>query len=342
MKGLKKEHTYNSLYTCDPAGLDFIIDDLLAPGVYILAGSPKVGKTWMALDIAVSVTEGSSFLGRKSTKGSVLYLSYDDSEGRISRRLKRMDRGDNKDIIFDFESKTVDSGLQDYIISKKDCMQDLKLVIIDVLHMIRDDKGSSYSKDYEVVSKLKSLAEDLHICILLITHLTKESNENDPFKSICGSVGMTGCADGYMVITPIKDSEICKLDACGNDIGRLSEKVIFNDINMQWELYSFCMGKEGTNKELFLRALYVYLTTEKSEFTGTIEDLIQALGSLTDEDFVPAVVGKYLSQSASELQKYGIGIKVKRTATARLYTIIYDAEMDGFAKANTTKIIKID
>lgn len=35
--------------------LPFIIDSLLSPGLHILAGSPKVGKSWLALWLSVSI-----------------------------------------------------------------------------------------------------------------------------------------------------------------------------------------------------------------------------------------------------------------------------------------------
>ena len=35
---------------------NFVVDSLLAQGLHILAGSPKVGKSWLALWLAVTVT----------------------------------------------------------------------------------------------------------------------------------------------------------------------------------------------------------------------------------------------------------------------------------------------
>ena len=35
--------------------LNFVVDTLLSQGLHILAGSPKVGKSWLALWLAVTV-----------------------------------------------------------------------------------------------------------------------------------------------------------------------------------------------------------------------------------------------------------------------------------------------
>mgnify|MGYP000541952022 FL=1 len=37
--------------------IEFVIDGLLAQGLYILAGAPKVGKSWLALDMCLSIAK---------------------------------------------------------------------------------------------------------------------------------------------------------------------------------------------------------------------------------------------------------------------------------------------
>ena len=38
--------------------VEFVVDGLLAQGLYILAGAPKVGKSWLALDLCLSIAKG--------------------------------------------------------------------------------------------------------------------------------------------------------------------------------------------------------------------------------------------------------------------------------------------
>lgn len=35
--------------------IEFVIDNLIGQGLYILAGAPKVGKSWLSLDICLSI-----------------------------------------------------------------------------------------------------------------------------------------------------------------------------------------------------------------------------------------------------------------------------------------------
>ncbi len=54
----------------------------------LLAGPPKIGKSWLALNIAISVATGTKAFGHFETvKGMVLYLAYEDSERRLNQRL---------------------------------------------------------------------------------------------------------------------------------------------------------------------------------------------------------------------------------------------------------------
>ena len=42
---------------------DFVVSGLLSKGLHILAGSPKVGKSWLALWLAVTVAKGEPVWG---------------------------------------------------------------------------------------------------------------------------------------------------------------------------------------------------------------------------------------------------------------------------------------
>lgn len=68
----------------------FIIDTLLDPGVYILAGAPKLGKSFLSLQIACHVSTGDELWDCKVRQGTVYYLALEDTDERLQRRLYRM------------------------------------------------------------------------------------------------------------------------------------------------------------------------------------------------------------------------------------------------------------
>ena len=55
--------SYNDLLDTPYVGKQAIIDDLLYTGVYILAGAPKIGKSFLVAQIAYDVSTGQSLWG---------------------------------------------------------------------------------------------------------------------------------------------------------------------------------------------------------------------------------------------------------------------------------------
>lgn len=77
---------YDTSYT--PA--TSLIDNFLYSGVYILAGPPKTGKSFLMAQLAYHVAAGMEFFNHKVTPASVLYLSLEDDLVRLQKRFSRM------------------------------------------------------------------------------------------------------------------------------------------------------------------------------------------------------------------------------------------------------------
>lgn len=52
--------------------MNFVVDTLISQGLHILAGSPKVGKSWLALWLALTVAKGEPVWGMPVKQGSTL------------------------------------------------------------------------------------------------------------------------------------------------------------------------------------------------------------------------------------------------------------------------------
>ena len=64
----------------------FIVDRLLPIGLNLLCGSSKIGKSWLALYLAISVAKDNTFLGFNTNKSSVLYYALEDTKNRLYER----------------------------------------------------------------------------------------------------------------------------------------------------------------------------------------------------------------------------------------------------------------
>ena len=65
----------------------FLVDELIPEGLHILAGAPKIGKSWLALWLCLCVSQGQALWNFATTQGEALYLSLEDSFQRIQTRL---------------------------------------------------------------------------------------------------------------------------------------------------------------------------------------------------------------------------------------------------------------
>ncbi len=70
--------------------IGFAVDGLLAQGLYILAGSPKAGKSWLALQLCLAVAKGEKLLECETSSGTALYFCLEDGYERIQKRRTRI------------------------------------------------------------------------------------------------------------------------------------------------------------------------------------------------------------------------------------------------------------
>lgn len=85
-----KTYTLQELYAHPMEPISWLAEGLLAPGLYFLGGSPKVGKSWLALQLCLAVCRGEPFLGFRTRKSEVLYLALEDGPRRLHTRALRL------------------------------------------------------------------------------------------------------------------------------------------------------------------------------------------------------------------------------------------------------------
>ncbi|MDC7338944.1 AAA family ATPase [Streptomyces lydicus] len=67
------------------------VPGILAEGVNLLAGPPKVGKSWLSLGLALAVAAGGyAFDSVPVDGGPVLYLALEDTPRRLQTRMGKM------------------------------------------------------------------------------------------------------------------------------------------------------------------------------------------------------------------------------------------------------------
>ena len=119
--------------------INWVVPGILPEGLTILAGKPKLGKSWLALDMALSVAGGGSVLGRECEPGPALYLALEDNQRRLQRRLTLIEPHLSwpADLELHTQWPRLDAGgltsISDWIKTRDGA----KLVIIDTLAVVR-------------------------------------------------------------------------------------------------------------------------------------------------------------------------------------------------------------
>ena len=134
LKTVSMTDLYNQVYTSRPP----IIGGLLCPGTYILAGAPKLGKSFLMAQLAYHVSTGTDMWGFPVQRGSVLYLALEDDYGRLQKRLYKMFGVETaKNLYFGIEAPSLGNGLIDLLGSFVDEHPDTRLIIVDTLQKVR-------------------------------------------------------------------------------------------------------------------------------------------------------------------------------------------------------------
>ena len=58
---------------------EFVVRGLLPKGLSILGGAPKIGKSWLMLELALRVAKGEPMWGMETKQGTVLYYCLENT-----------------------------------------------------------------------------------------------------------------------------------------------------------------------------------------------------------------------------------------------------------------------
>lgn len=285
------------------APINYVVAGLIPDGLSMLVGRPKIGKSWLALEVAVAVAsiDGTCLGGRKVVHGDVLYCACEDSERRLQARITklvgalkspwpkslylstgwpRLDKGGDKDIAEWIKSVT-----------------NPRLVILDTLASVKPQRTNhGYHEDYAALEKLHRLANDIGIAVLILHHQRKSEAE-DPLDTISGTLGLAGCVDTPIILQGT--SQGMTLYVRGRDIEEAEHAIAFDKQTCRWVIKGDAaeVHRSDTRKKI--------LDVLRSVKPNTMGPSEVAAAAGLKEDVVKSQLGKMFAQS--EVLKSGRG-----------------------------------
>ena len=305
---------------------DFIVAEFLPEGLTLLCGPSKIGKSWFVLQLCLCVSLGVRFMGFNTTKCDVLYLALEDTFQRVKDRIARLTDETPTNLRFAVQAGTLGGTLEEQLTLHKEKYPETKLVIIDTLQKVRgapDTKHntSAYSKDYSDVCALKKLADELSIAIVLVHHLRKAQDKDDPFNEISGSTGLMGAADTALLLKKFdRGSNYAEFLWTGRDVKDGGLFLTFEDCT--WTMIKGDVIRDTTCYRRLSPIVYkaCEYIKENGHFKGTASELLTLLGA---DNVKPNVLTRNLSTEAYDyLKEVGILYTSGRTGSGRWIELI--------------------
>lgn len=330
MEDLKIINADNLLYTSLDE-TEFIIEEILPVGLHIFCGAPKVGKSWLMLDICVKVSKGEELWNLKTNKCDVLYLALEDTYQRLQKRLFKLTDEVGSNFHITIESNKITNGLVIQLEQALKQYSNIKLVVIDTLQKIRKQSNDiNYSADYGEISLLKAFADKNKIAIILVHHLRKQ-DDSDVFNKISGTTGIMGSSDTTFILEKkSRDDSVATLFVTGRDVEYQTFTLRFEEC--RWNLIerSFQKELEMKNAPEIIYKVISFINNNDGKWQGSATELLNAL---EEKDITPQYLTKVLNEySKTILLDNQISFTTSRTSSSRLVTLekdIVEASEEG-------------
>ena len=305
---------FQTSYTSRPP----IIEGLLYAGAYILAGAPKIGKSFMVAQIAYHVSTGQDLWEYKVHQGTVLYLALEDDFQRIQSRMFMMyGVEDTPNLHFATTAGKIGNGLDEQLENFIREHSDTNLIIIDTMQKIREVGGEAYSyaSDYEIIGKIKQFADQHGICVLTVHH-TRKQQADDSFETISGTTGLLGCADGSLLMQKKKRTG---LDATVKVVGRdQQDQILYLKKDPQTQIWNLERLENELQKEPPNPVLETVAKMVTEVWCGSPTELV----SFLQIDMQPNTLTKHLNVNSGRLLlEHNIQYENTRTHAGRKITL---------------------
>lgn len=217
------------------------VPGIVAQGLTLFAGAPKLGKSWLAMGLAVSVASGGRALGKIAVdQGDVLYLALEDNGRRLQKRLGSILGEAPAPARLDLATVCAPMPLgAERIDSWFGRHPDARLAIVDVFTKVRSrsitDRTNRYDADYIAMTELKNIADERDVAIVVLHH-TRKAASDDFLDAVSGTHGLAGAADAVMVLSRSRGSANAVMKITGRDVEETDYALDFDAHTGTWSL----------------------------------------------------------------------------------------------------------
>lgn len=190
------------------AARDWLIEGLWADeAVGCVGGSPKAGKTWLALEMALAVASGKPCLGRFAVHrpGPVLLFCAEDGPRAVQQRVAGLARA--RGIDFDrlavgwigASSLHLDQPHDQRRLAMTVAQMKPRMLLLDPLVRLHRGDENSAADISDLLGFLRGLQRDHHTAVVLVHHVRK-SGASEPGQALRGSGDLHAWGDSNLYL----------------------------------------------------------------------------------------------------------------------------------------------
>ncbi|MFY9855044.1 MAG: AAA family ATPase [Terracidiphilus sp.] len=178
--------------------VDWLVDGMLVRGTVSCAvAKPKVGKGTTARNLCFDVATGAEFLGRKTKKGSCIYLALEERSEEVTADFRAMGADGTEPILIHADT-TPETAIPLLVVLVREQRPAL-LVIDPLIRMVRVRDEKAYAEMYTGLGPLIDVAREVGTHILLVHHSGK-SVKSDAIDSPLGSTAIGAAVSTLIVL----------------------------------------------------------------------------------------------------------------------------------------------
>lgn len=233
------------------APIRWAIHELIPQGVTLLIGAPKLGKSWLCLQVGIAISGAVPLWNARAAEaqGEVLALCLEDNDRRLHDRLSRLlPSMMQSELMGDMRTPSVDrlhfatewpradqggvAKLDEWLTARPET----RLVLIDTLARFRatdDARLPPYQRDTNAIAELQALA-NRHGCAIVLVHHTRKDNTGDALDSISGTNGLAGAADASLILSRVRGQSDASLFLTGRDVQENTIALRFDQRSCTW------------------------------------------------------------------------------------------------------------
>ena len=302
---------------------EFVVRGLLPKGLSILGGAPKIGKSWLMLELALRVAKGEPMWGMETKQGTALYYCLEDTLKRIQQRLYCITENGPDNLLFETATGTLATNLEEEILLYIKRYPDMSLIIIDTFQMVRGNKGDpSYGSDYDDIQKLKRISDSQNVAILLVHHLRK-MGDRDPVNMLSGTTGISGAADGvYILDKSDRLEDVATLICTGRDIQPRKLELRFDQTNCVWNVISDDVEDE-TKKLPPEMIAFVEFVKHISFYEGGNTQLAESFCTASGYSMSAKMLKQKMNRWRHPLSDLGVTFTSREVHSGKIVTVQY-------------------